>query len=115
MRIGKRSIGVWVTFCAVTCFATAPVLAGGHTWRINEVFSNACGTVQFIELAECCGGAGETATSGHAVTSNTNSFNIPANRTGSTSFKKILLATDAFAALPGAPTRDYAIPANFFL
>ena len=84
--------------------------AGGHTWRVAEVFSNASGTIQFIELWESGGGAGEIGTAGHQVTSNTRSFTIPANVASPTTFKRILLATPAFAALPGAPTPDYTFP-----
>ena len=33
----------------------APVIAASHSWDIVEVFSNSDGTIQFIELRECCG------------------------------------------------------------
>lgn len=99
---------------ALGSLATPGALAGGHTWDVNEVFSNADGTIQFIELKETGGGAGEVATAGHQVTSNTSSFTIPSNVASPTSFRHILLGTAAFAALPGAPAPDYTIVANFF-
>ncbi|MCA9256511.1 MAG: hypothetical protein KDA33_12775 [Phycisphaerales bacterium] len=86
--------------------------AGGHTWRVSEVFSNADGTIQYVEVGEAFGGAPEIGTANHAVTSNTRSFVIPSNVTAPTSFRKILIATPAFAALPGAPTPDYVLPAG---
>ncbi len=92
----------------------APALSGGHTWDVNEVFSNADGTIQFIELKETGGGNFETATAGHQVTSATSSFTLTANSPSPTGFKHILLGTAAFAALPGAPTPNYIIPSNFF-
>ncbi len=98
--------------CAL--LATSPAaLAGSHTWRVNEVFSNPSGTIQFIELKECCGGQFETGVPGHNLTSNTRSFLIPGAALPSpTSFKTLLIATPAFAALPGMPTPDYVLPAN---
>ena len=38
---------------------TGFALAGQHTWDVNEVFSNADGTIQFVELWEANGGTGE--------------------------------------------------------
>lgn len=89
------------------------VEAGGHTWRIKEVFSNASGTVQFIELVETCGTPNETGLIGHNVKANTNSIPLTANLPpGSSANKHILFGT---ANLPsfGGPTPDYIIPANF--
>ena len=94
--------------------ASPNILAGSHTWDVNELFSNADGTVQFIELREAGGGAFETGVGGHMLTSNANSFLITSNVASPTSFKHILFGTAAFAALPGAPTPNYIIPANFF-
>ena len=97
--------------------AVAPVLAGSHTWDIVEVFSNGDGTIQFIELKECCGNANETGLLNKTVTSTTTGlvFTFPANLPGgSTANAHILLGTTAFAALPGAPTPDHIIPSNFF-
>ncbi|NOT01370.1 MAG: hypothetical protein HOP29_12160 [Phycisphaerales bacterium] len=89
--------------------------AGSHSWRISEVFSNADGTVQFIELKECCGNGAENFVAGKTVTSQAtgSTFTFPGNLVGSTAGKRILLATTAFAALSGAPTPDYTIAANF--
>ncbi len=101
---------------AATAMFASLASAGGHTWDVREVFSNADGTIQFIELREMGGGAGETGIGGKKVTSQStgNEFTIPANVAPPTSNKTILLATTAFAALPGAPTPDHIIPANFF-
>jgi hypothetical protein len=37
---------------------SAPAFSGVHLWRVKEIFSNADGTIQFIELATCCGSTG---------------------------------------------------------
>ena len=88
-------------------------LAGVHTWDVNEVFSNADGTIQFVELFEANGTAGETGVGNGTVSTTTppksHSFgNGPV--VGPTTNKTYLLATAAFAALPGAPVPDEIIP-----
>ncbi|MBI4719552.1 MAG: hypothetical protein HY763_17280 [Planctomycetes bacterium] len=95
---------------------TQSARAGSHLWRVNELFSNADGTVQFIELHECCGAPAEHFIGGHDVFCDATGkqFVFPAHITGVTSFRYLLLGTAAFAALPGAPTPDYIIPPNFF-
>ncbi len=90
--------------------------AASHLWRISEIYSNADGTVQFIELHECCNSSTENALANKKMKSvqTGNIFNIPTNLVGSTLDKYLLFATPAFASLPGAPTPDHIIPANFF-
>lgn len=90
--------------------------AGSHLWRFNEIYSNADGSIMFIELKECCGANNETVLAGKDVSSNGASFIFPANLPCSncTANKHLLLATAAYAALPGVPAPDYIIDANFF-
>lgn len=86
-------------------------LAGSHTWDVNEIFSNADGTIQFIELFEANGTPNEIGLPGHNLTSNSNTFLIPGSPlTPPTTNKFYLIATQAFADLPGAPTPDAIIP-----
>jgi hypothetical protein len=88
-----------------------------HLWVVNEVFSNADGSVQFIEMHVPTSAADETQISNRWLRSNATgqqydfSQNLPP---GSTAFAYMLLATQSFAGLPGAPTPDHIIPANFF-
>lgn len=91
-------------------------LAGAHTWDVVEVFSTPDGTIQFIELQEQNGTNGEWHIGGLHVraTPGGGDFTFPANITPDTANKRILLATQAFADLPNAPTPDHIIPANFF-
>ncbi|HKY33929.1 MAG TPA: hypothetical protein VJV23_15470 [Candidatus Polarisedimenticolia bacterium] len=110
----RRAWRFAVTTAAVAAAVSSGASAGGHTWDVNEVFSNADGTIQFIELKETGGGAGETGTGGKVVSSLTKAFTMTSNVASPTSFKHILLATAGFAALPGAPTPNYIIPSNFF-
>ena len=96
---------------------TAPVIAGSHSWDIVEVFSNGDGTIQFVELRECCGLPNEIGLMNKFVrsTATGNQLVFPANLpAGSTANAHLLLGTVAYDALPNSPTPDYFIPANFF-
>jgi hypothetical protein len=96
--------------------APAPEPPNSHLWVINEIFSSPDGTIQFIEMLECCGSTIETQMNGKSVTSQTtgNSFTFPQNLTGNTAHRHLLLATAGFAALSGAPAPDFILPDNFF-
>src|SRR5260221_14522361 len=89
-------------------------VAGSHTWEVWEVFSNADGTVQFVELKETHGGTSEVGLSFHQIIAHPSSttYQIQHNVVGNTAVTFYLLATSAFAALPGPPTPDEVIPAN---
>ncbi len=116
MKHDKQNVSCGFGF-VMTALYCAPALAGSHLWRINEVFSNADGTIQFIEMKECCGSPNEIALVGRWVLSDTtgNQFDFPANLApGTTANKHLLFATAGFAALPGAPTPDFVIADNFF-
>ena len=87
-----------------------------HAYRLNEIYSNADGTVQFIELVV---GAinGESSWSGQSITvtqgSVTHSFSFPRNLPSTTTANtSVLIATQGFAEL-GLVTPDYIVPANF--
>jgi hypothetical protein len=88
-------------------------LAGQHTWDVNEVFSDATGNIQFVELWEAAGGAGEVNIHTLNVTSTGETFPIGGSALSPpTTNKFFLIATPAFAALPGAPTPDRILPAG---
>ena len=112
MRIALRVLlGVAVAFVACSAQATF------HTFRIEEIFSNADGTVQYVVLREAAGLSGQEFlagldfTSTHAGTTKTFTFsaNLPS---GSTAGRKVLLATQGFAAL-ALVTPDYVLPNEF--
>ncbi|MCB9838118.1 MAG: hypothetical protein H6813_02165 [Phycisphaeraceae bacterium] len=111
----RRSIPV-VIASAGAVFAGGSALAGSHLWDITEVFTNADGSIQFIEMTEQNGAESEIGLLHKAIMSEGtgNSFVFPDVLVPPTSFKHLLLATQAFADLPGAPTPDYIIPENFF-
>ena len=87
-----------------------------HLYDISEVFSNADGTVQFIELRVGASN-GESFWTGHDITVTQNGVthtftfptDLPSTQTANTS---VLLATQGFANL-GVVTPNYIIPDGF--
>ena len=98
-----------------------------HTYQIDELFSTADGTVQYVVLHEVFGANGQNFLSGHTLTSTsggaTQTFTFP-NDVGTgmsdgyggmyqmpTAFTRILIATEGFAALKlVAPDYLYCSP-----
>lgn len=99
-----------------------------HLWRIAQLYSNADGTVQYIELTAYAGG--QQFVGGHTVVvtqgATSHSFTFPGNLPGDTAmtdgggyygggmttYKSMLIATQGFAAL-GIVTPDYVVPNGF--
>lgn len=104
-----------VAIAGLIAATATPCRAGSHLWRFNEIFSNPAGTVQFIELKESGGASAEHWLDGKWVLAvgAGNQFTFSADLVGDTSNRHLLLATAAFAALPGAPAPDYIIVDGF--
>jgi hypothetical protein len=101
--------------------ALATLVPGGahaksHLWRFTEIFSSADGTVQFVEMRVTDpAGTGEWNISGMELSSNANSYFFPNDLPQENTFERwMLVATQAFADLPGAPTPDFILPESFF-
>jgi len=107
MKSWRRGVVVPAAFLIGTA-----AYAGEHTWDVWEVFSNADGTVQFIELRETNGGTAENGVNGNvvSVSPSGHSVTIPNPVVGNTAFHSFLIATPGFAAQPGAPTPDLTLP-----
>ena len=103
------------------------VWAEFHTFQIDQIFSNADGTVQFVVLHEAAGMNGEGFLGGHTLTSTSggamNTFVFPSNLPGGTcdaygcgssptANARVLIATQGFAAL-SLVTPDYMMPNGF--
>ena len=93
--------------------------AGVHRWDVGELFSNADGTIQFVELFVPIGDTNEwffNTNSAKLTMDNgvTKVFNFPSDLdTGmSTAFATALLGTAGFAAVAGV-TPDWIIPNGF--
>jgi len=110
----KQSVLFVGLAAALFAASSSPVIAGAHTWVVNEVFSNADGTIQFVEILESAGGSGEIGIGGAFIVSNTRSYDIPSNVASPTTSKTVLFGTPAFCALfnqlPGSPTCDFIFP-----
>jgi hypothetical protein len=113
MTSWKRAIFCSAAACIFAFAYSGAASAGIHTWDVNEVFSNADGTIQFVEMFESGGGAGETGMGTGTLSSNTQSFGLTGGPVPvPTSNKFYLIATQGFADLPGAPVPDEIIPAG---
>ncbi|HKU88029.1 MAG TPA: hypothetical protein VJV77_16965 [Casimicrobiaceae bacterium] len=96
----------------------APVQASFHLFRIDQVFSNADGTIQYVVMREVTGSDGEGFWTGHQLETTsladakqefTFRTDLPSQATAS---RKVLIATSGFAAL-NLVTPDYTIPNGF--
>jgi hypothetical protein len=107
----------WIKrFCvaAASLAAATTSYATFHLFQISEIYSNADGTVQFIELHTAFGG--QQFIGGHTITSTqgaiTHSFTFPADLPADTTNKSFLVGTVGMAAL-GVVTPDYVVPDGF--
>ena len=104
-----------VTICIAAVLFAGKASASYHTFRINEVYSNASGSVQFIEFKEVFGFPGQNLLSlAPDLRSSTHTVSFTNLSSFDTANKSFLMATDGYAAIAGAPPRDFALPANFF-
>jgi hypothetical protein len=118
----------WLCSFAATVLllAASATLASFHTFRIEQLYSNADGSVQFIVMHEASNVNGENLWAGHTLTSiragvsKVYAFpdNLPGGSEGyvtmpsPTANKRVLIATQGFAAL-GVVTPDFVIPNGF--
>lgn len=103
-------------FCILFIWSAA-AFASHHGWAPVEAFSNADGTLQFIEMStsgnsenqlSCCNLFAQ-----NTVTLAENEYAFPSNLTTTqTAGKRLLIATAGFEAAHGI-TPDYIIPDNF--
>lgn len=95
--------------------AASPAGAAFHLWAMGELFSNADGSVQFLELTALAGS--QQFVGGHALSAScggsTRRFTFPANLPGDSSGRRMLIGTRGFAAL-GVVAPDYTVPDGFF-
>lgn len=99
--------------------AAGPATASFHLWRLNEVFSNEDGSIQYIEFystsdfQELVGQHDVETRDGAGTVLST--FEIPSNLPpGMGTFDSyMLLATQGFADSPGGVAPDFVIPSGF--
>jgi hypothetical protein len=110
-----RAVRVLVVFAAAVFASSAH--AAFHLFRVDQVYSNADGNVQYVVMREVTGSDGESFWQGNPLTTTsaagTQQFLFPANLPSpSTASRSVLIATSGFAAL-GVVAPDYTIPAGF--
>lgn len=124
--MSQRCVGHWGRVAGVAIVLTFAGMvpsahAAFHLWQMKEVFSNASGSVQFIEMFDQ--NSFENSVGGFTVTSNSDgvikTFTFPSSLVGETMNHHMLIATSNFAALSGAPTPDFTFagggaPTPFF-
>jgi hypothetical protein len=117
--LGEDPMKRWL----ISMFATLSLLAASgagasfHLFQIEQIYSNADGTVQFVVLHEFTGTNGENFWAGNALTMTSaggpKAFVFPNNLpSATTAGRRVLVATPGFAAL-GLVTPDYIIPNGF--
>jgi hypothetical protein len=108
---------------ALSLWVATPGYASFITWEVNEVFSNADGTIQFIEFFEANNQNGQRsfdgkqlktfvtgANSNDPLSALTFTVDLPSDLTAS---KFALIATQGFATQPGAVQPDFVMPDGF--
>jgi serralysin len=97
----------------------APLSASArfHQWDITEVYSNANGSVQFVEAQVVNPVDDENLTGGQTLSSSSTTFTIPSNLATTTTTHHLLFATPAFASQPGCTsvTPDFTLAGPNFM
>jgi hypothetical protein len=101
--------------CAIVGFlltSASLAQAAFHLWQISEVYSNASGSVQFVELFT--DQSSQQFVNATSFSSNANTYSFPAQLPSDSANKHFLIATPGYAALAGVPAPDFILPANNF-
>ena len=93
-----------------------PVSATFHLWQMSELYSNADGSVQFLELTALA--SDQEFVAGHTLRSTptggaTQTFTFPSNLPGNSAGRRMLIGTQGFAAL-NIVAPDFTVPNGFF-
>ncbi len=114
MRLLSRGF-LTLVLIGVLFAGASPARAAFHLWDIVEIYSNADGTVQFIEFFNLANGEQFLSSENTFVSTDQNQFpfpnDLPSSFTANTSF---LVGTQSYVVAPGAVAPDYVVPDNFF-
>ena len=108
---------LFIALALMLGISIAPARAEFHLFRIDQVFSNGDGSVQYVVMREVTGSNGENLWQGNLLTTagpaGMQQFQFPSNLpSSSTASRSVLIATAGFAAL-GLVAPDYTIPNAF--
>ena len=104
-------IAVGLAICISLTGSHSSAVAAQHLWHVKEVFTNASGSVQFIEMFDS--NFNEGFVGGFTLTANSDgnikTFRFPGNTsdTFNTNNHSLLIATSGFGSLPGSVTPDF--------
>ncbi|MET0345440.1 MAG: hypothetical protein ABW218_04180, partial [Casimicrobiaceae bacterium] len=118
MNLAQASKAVGAAACALSLLGASPAVASFHLWVIDEIYSNASGSVQFIDLKLNQNVGGEQFVGGHTIVvtqgATTHTFMFPNDLPGDSAGadRHFLIATQGFANL-GVVTPDFIIPDGF--
>jgi hypothetical protein len=107
----------WLVGVALIVWASL-AQAAFHLFRLDQLYSNADGSIQFVVIREGSGSNNENQWDGITLRATPaggapQTFTFPSNLPStSTANRKVLVATPGFAAL-GIVTPDFVMPANF--
>ncbi|HYO23373.1 MAG TPA: PEP-CTERM sorting domain-containing protein [Lacipirellulaceae bacterium] len=120
LRRSRRLALPLLSWTAVAALAS-PASAAFHLWKIQEIFTNLDGSVQFIELFCPTGANNEQFVANHSITATSDGvpvvFNLNHNLSTAlpTGGRTFLVATPAYGTLPGAVAADFGtLPTSFF-
>lgn len=116
-RSHLRNLCPLIMAIGVTMAFAPSARAAFHLWNITEIYSNASGTLQFIEMHDANDFEnfvnGQTIEVNNLANTLTNTFVIPGSALpGNTSNRSLLFGTAGIQAA-GGPAPDYIIPAGF--
>ena len=104
------------SFVLALLIMSAPVQGAFHLWQIREIYTDASGTLQFIELFTSDFGqefvGGQQVVSRNTGNTLQNTFTIPSNLPSGTANHSFLLGTAGIDP-SGGPAPDFVIPNNF--
>lgn len=111
----RRSHPFLAAVALIATLLALPASAAFHLFTINEAYSNASGTLQYVELTALAGG--QQFTQGHTLVSSapgqpTRTFNLSASLPGDTAGRRMLFGTAGLQVAFGV-TPDYVIPDGF--
>jgi len=113
-----KSINIRAALVVSALALAAPAAhAAFHLFRIDQVYSNADGSVQYVVMKESSGTNGENIWAGNDISTTSTAgvrktFRFPGNIPANTASRSVLIATAGFAAL-GVVTPDYTVPDRF--
>jgi hypothetical protein len=113
MSLSRRALVRAVFAFLVTALACLPAAATFHLWSMDELYSNADGSVQFLEMTALA--PSQQFLSGHTLTvtqgSTVHTFNVTSTLPGDSAGHRMIFGTQSFANL-GIVRPDIIAPAS---